>query len=198
MSETEVINETLELVKEAQSQGTFNLSEVIKGRGYPQKDVTIYTDVESAFKLIELEKKLSEVAIADNAEAFAALEAEANALAEKVQASRLIFSMRGVNQGIVEAVDAEATKLYPEDEDGEKDANWYKFYTSSLIAHNIVRVTDANGNVDERVFTFEDMEAVRATIPADSWSILLNTMQQLTLAGGFFKGLTDAGFLPKS
>lgn len=198
MSETETINETLELVKEAQSQGTFNLSEVIKGRGYPQKDVTIYTDVESAFKLIELEKKLSEITTSDDVERFNALEAEANALAEKVQASRLIFSMRGVNQGVVESVDEEASKLYPDDEDGEKDPNWYKFYTSSLIAHNIVRVTDANGNVDERVFTFEDMEAVRATIPADSWSILLNTMQQLTLAGGFFKGLTDAGFLPKS
>jgi len=198
MSETEVINETLELVKEAQSQGTFNLSEVIKGRGYPQKDVTIYTDVDSAFKLIELEKKMSAITDLKSAEDFKALEAEANALAEKVQASRLIFSMRGVSQGVVEAVEAKASELYPDNEDGERETDWYKYYMSSLIAHNIVRVTDANGNVDERVFTYEDLEGVRAMIPADSWSILVTTMQQLTLAGGFFKGLTDAGFLPKS
>jgi hypothetical protein len=191
------VNETLELVKEAQKQGTFNLSEVIKGRGYPSKDVTIYTDVDSAFQLIQLEERMKQVALTD-LELHSELEKQAEALAEIVQKSKLVFHMRGVNQGIVELVSNEADKLYPEDETGERADNWYKFYTVSLVAHNLVKVTNADGLVDERVFTYDDILEIRNNIPVDSWQMIVSTMQQLTLAGGYFKGLTDAGFLPKS
>lgn len=193
MSEQEIVNETLELVKEAQKQGTFNLAAVIKGRGYPSKDVTIYTDVDSAFKLIAIEEKLKSLSEPD-----ADLEAEANGLAQLVQDSKLTFHMRGVSQGVVEEVTNSANSLYPEDETGQRADDWYKYYTVRLVAENVLKVTDANDNVDEHVFTYEEMLEIRNNIPVDSWQIIVSTMQQLTLAGGYFKGLTDAGFLPKS
>lgn len=189
------VNETLELVKEAQKQGTFNLSEVIKGRGYPQKSVTVYTDAEAAFNLIELEKKM--LKLDQSSQEHKDLEALANSLAEAVQKSKLIFHMRGVSQIVVDAADAEATKNFPLVE-GDRSDEWYRNYMAYLVASNIVKVENANGDVDERVFSVKDVEEIRDLIPVDSWAMLMSTMQQLTLATGYFRGMTNADFLPKS
>lgn len=195
MSEATNVDSTLELVKEAQKQGSFNLSEVIKGRGYPQKSVTIYTDAEAAFELIQLEAKMG--LIAPETEEYAAAESLADELATRVRDSRLVFHMRGVGQLVVEAAEAEANKSHPV-EGGERSDDWYKRYMAYLVAANIVRVEDANGNLDERVFTPEDVEEFRNFLPIDSWAMLMSTMQQLTLATGYFKGMTNADFLQKS
>lgn len=195
MSEATNVDSTLELVKEAQKQGSFNLSEVIKGRGYPQKSVTIYTDAEAAFELIQLEAKMG--LIDPETEEYAVAESLAHELATRVRDSRLVFHMRGVGQLVVEAAEAEANKAHPV-EGGERSDDWYKRYMAYLIAANIVRVEDANGNLDERVFTPEDVEEFRNFLPIDSWAMLMSTMQQLTLATGYFKGMTNADFLQKS
>lgn len=189
------VNETLELVKEAQKQGTFNLSEVIKGRGYPHKSVTIYTDAEAAFNLIELEAKMLRADL--DSEEYKQLETQATALATAVKDSRLVFHMRGVGQLVVEEAENEANKAHPPI-DGERSDDWYKYYMAHLVASNIVKVEDASGNVDERIFTASDIEEFRNFLPIDSWAMLMATMQQLTLATGYFKGLTNADFLPKS
>ncbi len=195
MSEATTIDTTLQLVKEAQAQGSFNLSEVIKGRGYPHKSVTIYTDAEAAFDLIQVESQLA-LLVPESPE-HAAAEALATELATRVRDSRLVFHMRGVGQLVVEAAEADAEKNYPT-ENGERSDNWYKRYMANLVAANIVKVEDANGNLDERIFTAEDVEDFRNFLPIDSWAMLMSTMQQLTLATGYFKGMTNADFLPKS
>jgi len=195
MSEQEIVNETLELVKEAQKQGTFNLSEVIKGRGYPHKSVVIYTDAEAAFDLIQVEAKM--LTLDSASEEYKNLEAKATELATTVQKSRLVFHMRGVGQIVIEAAEAEANKAHPV-VDGEKPDDWYKVYMAHLIASNIFKVEDSNGNIDERIFTVEDVEEFRNFLPIDSWAMLMSTMQQLTLATGYFKGMTNADFLPRS
>lgn len=196
MSEQAVVNETLELVKEAQKQGTFNLADVIKGRGYPSKEVTVYTDVETAFKLIEIEEKLNESA--EDIDAYNKLEEEAKALAELVQKSKLVFTMRGVNQAMVEHIDAATVEEFGRADELEDTTEWTKHKIAALVASNIVRVTDSEGNVDERLFTKDDVLEIRGLLPVDSWHLLVSTMQKLTLASGFFDGLTDSGFLPKS
>jgi len=195
MSEENITEETLEMVKEAQKPSTFNLAEVIKGRGYPSKDVTVYTDAEAAFELVEIEDQMNELTEVDEE-----LQAKADELAERVQKSKLTFHMRGVGQGEVERISDKADQLYKKPDLKEEDysSDWFKYYITSLVASNIVRVTDADGNVDESHFEYEDMLTVRNNLPGDSWGLLVTTMQKLTLASGYFKGLTDAGFLPKS
>lgn len=198
MSEDTKVEDTVALVQEAQKQGTFNLSEVIKGRGYPQKTVTIYTDAEAAFKLVELDKKMSQLSKAGDKEALEAFEKESAELTEAVRSSRLDFHMQGVPQAIIETVEAKIDKVYPsQDEEGRND-DWFKAYIAELVALNIVSVTDANGNTDKRTFSYDDAVELRSYLPTESWAILVSTMQKLTLASGFFNGLTDAGFLPKS
>jgi len=198
MSEEKLTEETLEMVKDAQKQSTFNLAEVIKGRGYPTKDVTVYTDAEAAFELIEIEDQMNEMTEAG--EEYKKLESRANELATRVQKSKLTFHMRGIGQGEVERITEKADQLYkkPKSDDEEYGSDWFKFYVTSLVASNVVRVTDADGNVDESHYEYEDMLTVRNNLPGDSWGLLVSTMQKLTLATGYFKGLTDAGFLPKS
>ena len=198
MSEDTIIQETLELVRDAQKPGVFNLAEVIKGRGYPQKDVTIYVDAASAFELVEAEDRLSE--LKEGSKEHTELLAKVNQLAETVKASALTFTMRGVNQGVVEAVNEKANAIYKVADAELEDisADWFKYYVTSLVATNVVKVTDSDGNVDEHDFTYEEMLEIRNNVPSDSWAVLVDTMQKLTLASGYFKGMTDAGFLPKS
>jgi hypothetical protein len=195
---TNAVNEAVELVKEAHKPSVFNLADVIKERGYPTKEVTIYTDAESAFTLVDLEDKMK--AMTEDGDAYNKLEAEAERLAEIVSGSRLTFLMRGVGQGVVEALTAKADSMFkkPDLKDEEYAADWFKFYVTSLVAENIVKVTNADGSVDEKHYSFDEMAEIRNMLPADSWGLLVDTMQKLTLATGYFKGLTDAGFLPKS
>lgn len=187
---SEEIKEVLDLVEDAQSKGKFNLAEVIKGRGYPEDTIEIYFDVESAYSLSKLNDEL--VLITDPAEAEP-LEAKAKELADKILESKLTFRMRGISQALVEAIENKSKVNKSRDEDG-----FFLEYFSRLIAATIVDVTDAKGNVDDHQFTLEDVEELRGLLPSESWETLVSTTQKLTLASGYFKGLTDAGFLPKS
>lgn len=196
MSEEKIIDEALEAVRDAQKPGVFNLSEVIKGRGYPQKDITVYIDGAAAFELVELEDSMK--ALAEDSAEYKELEEKAEKLAHKVQDSKLTFTLRGVSQSVVEAVTEKADKKFPRSTEDEYNSDWFKFYVTSLVAENLVKVTDKDNNVDERHFSYEEVAEIRDNVPIESWTLLVNTMQKLTLATGYFKGLTDAGFLPKS
>lgn len=193
-----VVQETLKLVENAQSQGVFNLSEVIKGRGFPTKEVTIYLDSEAAFELSELNDQMmgyfDESLVED-------LEKKAEALVEKIKKSAVTFVMRGVSQKIVEDVIKKVNeKITPPDgrRDFSENEEWIKLYIAHLVALNIVKAIDANGNVDERQYSAEEMLELRELMSADAWNSIVETMQKLTLASGYFEQLTDAGFLPKS
>jgi hypothetical protein len=188
----------LKIVEKSHSQGVFNLSEVVKGRGYPTKEVTIYLDAESAFQLSELNDLMNDYV---DEEVLAENEAKAAELADKVKMSALTFVMRGVSQKIVEDVIKKTNEKYPPEagrREATDDPEWVKHYIASLVALNIVRVIDVAGNVDERLFTTEEMLEMRELVAADSWNVLVENMQKLTLASGYFEQLTDAGFLPRS
>lgn len=198
MTEDKIAEETLKLVQEAQKPGVFNLADAIKGRGYPQKDVNVYIDGAAAFELVELEDKMK--SLKEDSKEYKELEEKAEELAKQVQASKLTFTMRGVGQGIVERISAQADEKFGKDTEDANDVNtdWFKYYITSLVAANVVKVTDPEGNVDETLLDYDSMSEIRDNIPAEAWGVLVNTMQKLTLATGYFKGLTDAGFLPKS
>lgn len=188
--ETIDVEEVLSLVEEAQKPGNFNLGEFVKGRGYPQDTVEVYVDVESAYELSKLNDTL--VQTTDEAE-LVALEAKAKELSDKILESKLTFKMRGIDQKQVERIEESSRKKFEED-----DTDWVIDYMCELVASNIVSVTDAKGNVDERIFTGKDVEDLRGYLSPEAWEKLMSTMQKLTLATGYFKGLTDAGFLQKS
>lgn len=196
MSEENVVEETLKLVEEAHSPKVFNLSDAIKGRAYPKKDVTIFLDDETALEIVKLQEELDYADEDDSEELLAKI----NELAAVVQKSSLTFSMRGVSQSVIEATMKLVNKRHgiPKGKNGADEPEWLRDYITSLVGLNIISVTNADGEVDSSEFDFEATDALRTNIPASEWGKLVETMQQLTLAGGYFDQLTDAGFLQKS
>lgn len=197
MSEENITEEALELVKEAQSQKVFNLADAIKGRAYPVKEVTIYLDDASAMKLLEINEILNKTTDPDE---NARLSVEADELSKAVLASALTFKMRGIGQAKIDETTKEIDKKHNigKEEVGATNSEWLKDYITTLISLNIESVTDAEGAVDDSEFTYEKAEGLRQMLAPTEWAKLVGTMQKLTLAGGYFDQLTDAGFLPKS
>lgn len=185
----------IDLVQEAQRKGKFSLADAIKGSAYPEKSVDIYLDAAAAAEFAEVSNgaKLLDAGTPEHDAAIERMEK----LSEKIKESKLTFHMRGVGQGIVEKATELADAAYPT-KDGIDDPNWIKHYLCHLIAENIVKVTDAEGNEDSSKFTVEDIMQLRSGIPIDAWEVLVDTMQKLTLASSYFDAVTDAGFLPKS
>jgi hypothetical protein len=191
------VQEAIQLVEEAQSPKVFNLADAIKGRAYPKKDVVVYLDDETALRLVEINDIMNESL--DAAE-VSKLEAEALLLSEKIKESAVIVSMRGVNQAAIEKIleDCNTRHGIAKDEDPLGNPTWFKDYVTLLVAANIEHVSDGNGNIDDEKFTYDKIEELRKNIPANEWAKLVEAMQRLTLAGGYFEQLTDAGFLQKS
>lgn len=184
----------LSLVETAQSKGKFNLVDAVKGRGFPEKSVDVYLDANSAFQLEQINEKLKSVTGAEYEE----LDAVAQELGARIKESKLTFHMRGIGQGEVELAVKSADKLHPSEDENGENPEWVKHYISYLVAKNIYKVTDADGNEDTNEFTVDDMLELRGIMPIDSWAVLVETMQQLTLATSYFDAVTDAGFLQKS
>lgn len=193
MSEAkDTIAEVLELVDNAQAKGKFKLENVIKNVGYPEDSVEVYFDSESAYKLAKLNDDLISTV---EEEELKEIEARVEELKSKILASKLKFNMRGVDQKQIELLEKQAQER---NKDSKDEDAWMTDYMCALVAANVLSVEDNEGNLDDSVFTLDDAKIWRETFPAEAWSALVTTMQKLTLAVGYFKGLTDAGFLPKS
>lgn len=182
----------INLVEAAQKKGTFSLIDAVKGKANPKDDVEVYLDAETAYELNKLNEELIGQPDPDLADQ---LKAKANELAEKIKASKVIFHMRGIDQRETELIEKKVMARFEEDPGTEEALTEY---LCELVAANIVSVEDAEGNVDEHVFTAKEIKMIRHAMPVESWNKIVETMQGLTLATGYFKGLTDAGFLPKS
>ena len=192
--------EVLELVKEAQSKKVFDITKFAKGKIAPQDTVTGYLDIDSAYRLNAINEKMADAA--NDPELYAKLEVEAAELTDKILQSKVTFHMRGVNQSVIEEASKYCNEKFPPKINAigqeEPTADWFKNWTARLVAANLIKVVNADGAEDEREFTVEDVLEVRASVPTEVWDLIVEKMQQLSLANAYFKGLTDAGFLPKS
>lgn len=190
------VEEAMDLAQEAQSKKVFNLSDAIKGRSYPQKDAVVYLDDESAMKLVELDEIMS---YTTDPEELKKLEAEAAKLSKAIKDSALTFKMRGVSQDAIELVLKQLNEKYKvKGSAGTENPDWMRDYITTLVGMNIISVVDASGSEDDSTYDFDKTEEIRRNIPAAEWGKLVEMMQKLTLAGGYFEQLTDAGFLQKS
>ena len=187
---SEEVTNIINLAEAAQAKGVFSLANAIKGKANPSDTVEVYLDSESAYRLTKLNDQIIQTMDED---LLKTLEAQTAELVEKIKASKIVINMRGIDQALVEKLEESVKLKYPE---GSED--WWREYLCALVASNITSVENAAGEVDDHVFTTEEVMEIRNTIPSESWETIIATMQRLTLATGYFKGLTDAGFLQKS
>jgi hypothetical protein len=201
MSEEIKTEEVLDLVDKAQKKGTFDIAKFAKGIAYPEDTVTAYLDIDSAYKLNLLNEQMSKLQSSDPTQ-YEKLEAEAKELSSKILESKVVFRMRGVSQEVIESVTDKADKKYPKKLDplGQvmDNEDWLKEWTCGLIASNLIHIENSDGEIDDKHYETEDIIELRKHLPREVFDLLIAKMQQLTLAGAYFKGLTDAGFLPKS
>ncbi len=196
MSEENITKEAIELVKEAQSQKVFNLADAIKGRAYPTTSVKVYLDDETAMQLLDINDQMNRTT---DPEKLADLQKIADGLAEKIMETALTFNMRGIGQDSIESITEKVNAMHGvQDTGSERTQEWLRDYITYLVGLNISSVQTADGAVDPEVFTFEKAEDLRKALAPNEWSKLIAAMQKLTLAGGYFEQLTDAGFLQKS
>lgn len=197
MSEEIKTEEVLDLVDKAQKKGTFDIAKFAKGIAYPEDTVTAYLDLESAYKLNTINNEMS--GKPDN---YDKLEAQAKELSEQILKSKVTFYMRGVNQEVIESITEKADKKFPKKLDAlgqvVDNEDWLVEWTCGLVASNLVQIENADGEIDDKHQETQDVIELRKHLPREVFDLLIAKMQQLTLAGAYFKGLTDAGFLPKS
>lgn len=201
MSEDIKTEEVLDLVDKAQKKGTFDIAKFAKGIAYPEDTVTAYLDIESAYKLNKLNEQMTKMKSSEDSE-YTNLEAQAKELSEKILTSKVVFHMRGANQEVIEAITEKCDKKFPKKLDlmGQviENEDWMREWTCGLVASNLVQIENAEGDIDDKHYQTEDVLDLRKNLPREIFDLLIAKMQQLTLAGAYFKGLTDAGFLPKS
>lgn len=170
---------------------TFSVIDAAKGTAYPTKDVTVFTDQDTAFKIALLEFEASET---DDDDEVNAIDAQIEALREKIKETALTFHMRGISRGMRIAVEQEIKeKKFGEDTDGR-----IRYSNAAHLAAHIIRVTNAQGAVDERVFSTDDALELVASLPDESTDKLFHTMQELTFQAAYFDAAVSADFLSKS
>jgi hypothetical protein len=178
-----------------------------EAKGMLEAEETIAEPEGYSDKLAEAEAKTQEAREA---------EAKVARLIGQVQASALTFHMRGLAPKQVELIDKKcrkaikppARKNYPQDEDGQEEyelAVWERnrdrnqLVNHECIASAIVRVENADGDVDSRVWKAEDVENLQATVLETEYEKLRLMMQDLSFAHTLFNRAVeqDTDFLSR-
>lgn len=176
------------LVEAAKAKGTFNVLDVAKGRGYPQDIVTIYTDTAPAYEIKRLHKS---VATETDDAKVNAVDARIKELQAELDANSLTFLLRGIAPGLIDSIRKEAELKFENIDLGE-GAMWTN---ASYLAAHIVSVTSADNAVDEHHWTVDDVLALKALVPTESFNQLLELMYELTFAAAYFDASVTADFL---
>lgn len=170
---------------------TFSVLDAAKGSSYPSDDVTVYTNQKAAHQIARLEFEINET---DDDARVNELDAQIAVLRDEVLASQLTFHMRGISPGTRTAVQQQVKeRKFGEDTDGRT-----RFSNAAYLAAHIVRVTNAEGAVDERVFEADEVVELVKALPDESVEDLYEKMQELTFRAAYFDAAVSADFLSKS
>lgn len=175
---------------------TFDLFGFLDGRAYPEDDVVVYTDEQSAYEVGENNQKIEDIRISlkntgiTDAErkrrekSIKDLEKANEGLGEKIKSTRLVFHMRGLPPEIIN----ELSEKHNDSMDG----------TLEIMGAMIQWVTDAEGRRDSRLYDLDAVKALRGKIPPSSFLKMIEKTNSLLMASLAFNEMTDEGFLAKS
>ena len=170
---------------------TFDVLGTVKGTTYPTKDVPVFTDQESAHQIAVLDAEANETLDADRVNE---LDEQIAVLRDKIKATVLTFHLRGIGRGVRVAVQQKVKQTkFGEDENARN-----LFTDASYLAEHIVRVTNADGAVDEHIWSPEQAQELILSLPDEEAQKLLSAMMELTFQAAYFEGAVGADFLPKS
>lgn len=225
MSESTIEATAVEaLVEEMKSPGKFDLSKAINQVSYPTGKVSVFLDGAGAGRMrviageiLDL-KHLSAVqsasgngGIMDDPEKeetdakIAALEADQAEVIAGILSSKLTFHMRGVAPAVWRAIDKNArasADFRPKDKTNEAEVQELAmqrndWVNSKIIAHAIVSIENADGDVDDSAVSLATVESLHDVLLQVEWDKIKDKMEELTFAANLFAQATeqDADFL---
>lgn len=196
MTENNAIENATRAAEGLLEKGTFSLLDTVKDRTYPEKDVTIYTDMKSTHLRKVLDDEANGLGNTDADKVrMSILEEEIQGLEEAIRNSGLTFSLRGLSPSVVEnAEKAVKQELKDADED-----TFNQRMSDLLMALHILKVTRVkDGAVDNHTFTADDIAGLREAVPFEAWKTIREAMDELTFAAAYFDASVSADFLSKS
>lgn len=197
------------------TQETFSLDEFVQGRGFPEADVTVFTNADAGYEYSKAQERMKELAderivlgeatrskrYKENKAEYDEIEAKAEALKEQVKASALTFHLRGIAPGHIKKITADVQREQEkrlEDEDPWSEQEASDALTHRWFAPHIIRVTKADGAVNSGPFTQDTIAALEFSLPPSQFKKLNDKISDLSFQSAYFDRMVDAGFLPKS
>jgi hypothetical protein len=203
-----------EIVEEAKKPGVFKIIDAIKERAYPQDDVVIYLDEQSAYLASQVQEKIDELSkksFSDSVEKeLEKLYSERDVFVEKMNNSKYVFTMVGISEGRREDLLKEAMNEYPmeysdetnvftnerkkvEIENSERD----RMFTNLLWRDYVMKITSPGGDIQEGL-TITEIEELRRSLPIAATGKINEALEKLRVASAMFMMNTDEDFLAKS
>lgn len=160
---------------------TLNILETIKGRSYPSKDVKVWLDQETIHAIAELE---NEIAVETDGERVNELDEQIHTLRETVEKTALTFHLRGIDRRTRRQAIKRVENLVKKGEIEDLDAQ--VVLTDHFLAAHLIRVTDADGGVQEKLWTAEDASDILDMLPEQGTKALIDAMDELTFKAARF------------
>jgi hypothetical protein len=203
-----------EIVEEAKKPGVFKIIDAIKERAYPQDDVVIYLDEQSAYLASQVQEKIDELSkksFSDSVEKeLEKLYSERDVFVEKMNNSKYVFTMVGISEGRRDDLLKEAMNEYPmeysdetnvftnerkkvEIENSERD----RMFTNLLWRDYVMKITSPGGDIQEGL-TITEIEELRRSLPIAATGKINEALEKLRVASAMFMMNTDEDFLAKS
>ena len=175
---------------------TFDLTEVLTGRGYPEVEVPVYFDESAAFAIYELRQKVR--GLSDEDKGFKEANARLEELISGLNDQRYVFTLRGVPMQTQKDLFKRAKAQFkPQEKKGEDIADEAaELYANLVWAAHIVKITAPNGAVQVSP-SVETIELLRAKAPAAAQSAIEAGIQELTVGAkaGFERAAQAVDFL---
>lgn len=217
MSDEQEIRDTVDAVK---APGTFNILQVLQGRGYPETQVDIYLDESAIYAMSLAQEELDglDQALGTKGETEKKkkirerITGELESAREKVSASHYIVHLMGVSEGKREEVYRQATKKYPveyEKDNGlsgilsgdskreEKDSpERDSLFTDLLWQEHIKKIVSPDGEEQED-FPYSTIREMRNTFPLSATIKINEAIAKLRTSTAVFTMETGEDFLAK-
>lgn len=188
---------------DAPSISTFDIAQVLMGRGYPETEVPFYIDEWTAVEIARKESKLAELALADDSAGYNALLAEVTELKKALRSQQFTYHLRAVPNKVRQDILKKAFEKYPKksnpfgmvgdiDENEDRDA----LYTNLLWEAMTVKIVAPDGNVQVSP-SYETIERFRDYAPVAALTKIDNAIQELSSSArsGFESAAKDPDFL---
>lgn len=210
-------NEIKESVEEAKAPGTFNIVNVLQGRGYPKVSVKVYIDEALAFQGSQIKEKIKEVedsigtgkASQKEQKQIEDLNSELEEVIEQMEKSAYVFYIRGLSEGKREEIYKEAKKKYPVEyetmpnlstgaiEKTEKESeDRTNLFTELLWKESIEKISDPDGN-EQIALSYTDIKEMRTSLPFSAIARINETIERLRVSTAVFMYETGEDFLAK-